>query len=322
MSDEDAMLFESSIASFMTSAASQIDTLRRSIQEGSSNRSEDVMAHRSGIVSHLVSALDQLMKDFQKMQKRRNRIELELYLDPLKCVCCYYDQDTGMDDDNMKAFADDSMVKDDLDLELDEEYLDTLEKDEEEFQILLRLQSKDDVLNRILEEPLPSIPVFVPPSEKISEEVIDVKVSHSASVEKNEHVGKTQRHPRREGAVGTQVPAWGQGESHLQQDDILQQEQIFLNTAVQNTDLDAAQNIESQMMQITSLLSQFSSLINEQQEEIQIITESTVQSRMNVNKGTEKIVQATEQRKKSRHYFAWIIVTMGLLLLFLNAIIA
>jgi t-SNARE complex subunit (syntaxin) len=76
------------------------------------------------------------------------------------------------------------------------------------------------------------------------------------------------------------------------------------------------------MMQITSLLSQFSALISEQQEEIQVIADSTKASRQNVNKGREKLVKATEQRKKKRHYFAWVIFIMGVLLLFLNAVIA
>ena len=101
----------------------------------------------------------------------------------------------------------------------------------------------------------------------------------------------------------------------------LQQETIFLTNKIQNESLDSVQKVESQMIEITTLLNQFTSLINDQQVEIDIIHESTVLSKENLEKGSEQLIRAKDRKKKSRHYFAWIIIVLGLLLLFFNAII-
>lgn len=320
MTEEEVTVLEASIASFLTSATSQIDTLRQSmmIQEESSSfgsMSEDVKAHRSGIVSHLVCELEQLMRDFQSMQKQRNRVELELYFDPLKCVYCNTHASIRgdvVDDNDGDVF----FLQDDWELhslEPDEDYMDMLEREEEHFQSMFGLQQNDQEWKKIVEEPLPFsfVPKVACNDEKDEESKTNNRVPNS--LEKD--------------YMGERKGSWtGKGDDTMitiasRQSEILQQEQMFLNETVQNTDLDAAQSIESQMTQITSLLSQFSSLISEQQEEIQMIADSSANSRMNVTKGREKLVQATEQKKKSRHYFAWIIFLLGLLLLFLNAIV-
>mmetsp|Transcript_5145 Transcript_5145/g.9774 ORF Transcript_5145/g.9774 Transcript_5145/m.9774 type:complete len:514 (-) Transcript_5145:28-1569(-) len=354
MNEEEVTIFEASIASFLTSAASQIDTLRQqsmiqeehdkhvisSFNNNSHHRdgtmSEDVKAHRSGVISHLVCELEQVMRYFQTIQKQRNRVELELYLDPLKCVYGSGCGGGGDDDDN-----DGDIVRDDIllqrddwewNLEPDGDYLDSLEKEEEYFQSMFGLQKNinDDFANDdfqewrdVLDSPLPFFPIV-----RQNENHQELKNHLDDNIDREVVVGGTNI--QREEMHFLQRPATVvQGDNdddykvrnNSRQTEILQQEQIFLNESVQNTELDAAQSIESQMMQITSLLSQFSSLISEQQEEIQMIAGTSATSRMNVTKGKEKLVQATEQKKKSRHYFAWIIFFLGLLLLFLNAII-
>ena len=100
----------------------------------------------------------------------------------------------------------------------------------------------------------------------------------------------------------------------------LEQETILLTHKIQNESLDSIHKVENQMIQITSLLNQFTSLINDQQVEIEMIHENTMKSKDNVEKGSEQLIQAKESKKRSRHYFALIIVWMGLCLLFLNAI--
>jgi t-SNARE complex subunit, syntaxin len=314
MTEEEVTVFEASIASFLTSATSQIDTLRQSmmIQEENSScgpMSEDVKAHRSGIVSHLVCELEQLMRDFQSMQKQRNRVELELYFDPLKCVYCNIHA-SSIRGDVVDDSDGDVFLQDDLELhslEPDEDYMDMLEREEEHFQSMFGSQQNDQEWKKIVDEPLPFsfFPIVAWNDEKDQESKTNNRVPNSLE---KDYMGE------RKGSLA------GKGDDTMitiasRQSEILQQEQIFLNETVQNTDLDAAQSIESQMTQITSLLSQFSSLISEQQEEIQMIADSSANSRMNVTKGREKLVQATEQKKKSRHYFAWIIFLLGLLLL-------
>ena len=56
------------------------------------------------------------------------------------------------------------------------------------------------------------------------------------------------------------------------------------------------------MTEFTVLLAQFSNLVCEQQMEITTIHETTVQSKKNVEKGHDLLVDAAERTKKSRHY--------------------
>ena len=330
MSDDEVAMFESSIASFMASTASQIDTLRQSLKgtNASTNLSEDVNMHRSGILSHLVSELKEIMKKFQSMQQMRHREELELYHEPLKCI---FHQSHDEMDDLLKMSLDDGMEDD---LEPDEDFLNGLERDEEQFQELFHMDD-DQELQRIVEEPLPSFPLQnVAHTQKRIEEKSQPNIKMPSilannrfpvqqqvpSMNQDGELNKAQQERNDKEISRSTIPT--EEESCEMHSAILQQEQVFLAAAVQNTKLDAAQKVESQMMQITSLLSQFSALISEQQEEIQVIADATKTSRQNVNKGREKLVQATEQRKRRRHYFAWVIFSMGVLLLFLNAVVA
>lgn len=327
MSEDEVAIFESSIASFMTSTARQIDTLRQSLEETntSTSLSEDVNMHKSGILSHLVSELKEIMKEFQSMQQMRHREELELYHEPLKCI---FHQSRDEMDDLLDITLDGGMEND---YEPDEDFLNGLERDEETFQALFSMDD-DQELQQIVEEPLPSFPMLnakhqteeqsqtntgvptIPANERFPVQI--------PSMNQDGEFNKAQRNNEEASRARPMMTIPTEEESSKNQCAILQQEQVFLTAAVQNTKLDAAQKVESQMMQITSLLSQFSALISEQQEEIQVIADSTKASRQNVNKGREKLVKATEQRKKKRHYFAWVIFIMGVLLLFLNAVIA
>ena len=106
-----------------------------------------------------------------------------------------------------------------------------------------------------------------------------------------------------------------------QQEELLRQETILLSNRIQNESLDSVQQVETQMIQITSLLNQFTGLINDQVAEIDIIHENTLKSKDNVEKGSEQLLKAKESKSKGRHYFAWAIFILGLLLLFFNAII-
>lgn len=106
-----------------------------------------------------------------------------------------------------------------------------------------------------------------------------------------------------------------------QQEEQLRQETILLSNKIQNESLDSVQQVETQMIQITSLLNQFTGLINDQVAEIDIIHEHTIKSKDNVEKGSEQLLKAKESKSKGRHYFAWVIFILGLLLLFFNAII-
>ena len=313
MTEDEVVVFETSIASFMTSTASQIDTLRQAVEDMDIS-SDEIRTHRSGIISHLISELRKIMEEFQSMQEMRHREELELFYHPLKC-CFHYE--------NVMTGSRENLAADGFSLEPDEGFLDLLERDEEEFQAMYNIKEDDEELERILQEPPPSIPNWLQqrcgekmPTQDSRQPPVQIPTQKASNKPPALHVPKETTNAKDEIKMQANV------ETNESQATVLQQEQIFLKATVQNTNLDAAQKVESQMMQITSLLSQFSSLISEQQEEIQVIADSTVKSRQNVDKGREKLIQATQQRKSKRHYFAWVIFIMGVLLLFLNALFA
>jgi hypothetical protein len=97
----------------------------------------------------------------------------------------------------------------------------------------------------------------------------------------------------------------------------LMQEALLLQATLTN-DLDTVQQVEARMTEITTLLSQFSALVSEQQEEIEGVYESTVQSQDNVQKGQDSLVDAAERTKQSKHRMATVVFLMGLTLLLFN----
>lgn len=303
MSDEDITTFESSITSFLTTSTGQIDSLRQAIPE---TMHENMKNHRLGIVSHLLLELKELMNHFQILQKRRNREELDLFRDPFKYIPLNNEDDVLMDGSpdkfQIRCLG-----------EMDDDYLARLEEEDEQFQQFYNEYEDDDVFEDIANAPLHL------PCEKQSSS------SHSTETENYLEATPTVKF---DSNIAPKIPDFQQqhdvqfdSNEKKSESEILELEQSLLSASVQNTKLDGVQKAESQMLQVTALLSQFASLISEQQEEVQVIADSTKESRKNVDSGREKLVLATEQKTKSRHYFAWIIFILGLLLLFLNTII-
>lgn len=97
----------------------------------------------------------------------------------------------------------------------------------------------------------------------------------------------------------------------------LQHEALLLQANLTN-DLDTVQQVEARMTEITTLLSQFSALVSEQQHEIEGVYESTVQSKDNVQKGQASLVDAAQRTQQSQHRMATVVFIMGLTLLFFN----
>jgi len=97
----------------------------------------------------------------------------------------------------------------------------------------------------------------------------------------------------------------------------LQRESAYLTASLQN-ELEDVHKIEGKMMEITTLLRQFGDLVSEQQEDIVAIHDQAERSKKNVQAGQDRLVDAGERKKKSKHYMATFIVCMALLLLFLN----
>jgi hypothetical protein len=99
----------------------------------------------------------------------------------------------------------------------------------------------------------------------------------------------------------------------------LQEETMQLaTTMIATSDLDSVQKMEQKMVEITTLIGQFSNLVQEQQEQIISVHESAVETKENITKGQENLVDAADRTKQSKHYKAMIIFAMGCILLFFH----
>ena len=97
----------------------------------------------------------------------------------------------------------------------------------------------------------------------------------------------------------------------------LQQEAVLLKASLEN-DLDHVQKMETTMVNITKLLSQFADLVANQQEDIMQIHDAAEDTKDNIEKGQDKLLDAAEQTQHSNHYMATAITAMGCLLLFVH----
>jgi hypothetical protein len=98
----------------------------------------------------------------------------------------------------------------------------------------------------------------------------------------------------------------------------LQRESAALLSTYQQSDLESVHKVERSMVEITQLVSKFTDLITEQQEDILMIHDQAVRSKENVDKGQDQLVDAARRGEKSSHPIATFIVFMALLLLFFN----
>eukprot|EP00984_Skeletonema_dohrnii_P012216 scaffold4936_cov186-Skeletonema_dohrnii-CCMP3373.AAC.2 len=100
--------------------------------------------------------------------------------------------------------------------------------------------------------------------------------------------------------------------------DQLQRESATLLATYQHSDLEGVQKVERSMAEITQLLSRFTDLITEQQEDIFMIHDQAIKSKENVDKGQDQLVDAVARGKKSTHPMASFIVLAAILLLLFN----
>lgn len=101
---------------------------------------------------------------------------------------------------------------------------------------------------------------------------------------------------------------------HYAQPQDLQQEAVLMKASLEN-DLDQVQKMETTMVNITNLLSQFADLVAGQQEDILHIHDAAETTKENVDKGQEKLLDAADKTQQSKHYMASSIFAMGVMLL-------
>ena len=302
LTEEEASVLESTVLSFSATAANQIDSLRSAIPP----QSADYVHHCSGVVAGLLLRLRETVANpMASFQKQRTRTAMSIYQHPLACRLVMREDDREMDGTMW-----DQLVEDDTEGQygntgtdeqrflprhsapaMSADFMATYASNDVE--IMSRppslFQKKQETLHR---ESLP------PPAKQL-------KFSAKTMRIKEERMLYHQQHD----------------EVRLQEEtqQELQKEAVLLEASLQN-DLDSVYQVEQRMTEITALLSQFSSLVSEQQEEIVTIHDTTLSSKENVSKGQESLIDAKERTKRSKHYMATLVWSVAMILLFFNYI--
>ena len=337
MTDAERNALDAAVASFAVSTGNQIEALRQALASATGQTADDpgrgaggdLAAHRVGIVACLVSSLRTDVVDrMGRMHAVRMRPTLDLARDPLQCRLGR----AGDDGDHADGDATTARLENLLGIiraapePSPSEAASSNFQEEEDFYAKYCQEGEEQLLKEAA-MPLPSFP-------RADGASIDLDRGGS------EHEQSTSPRPLRSNSSSAKVrprKAAGElevvpldlsvqqyyGESTAEQEafiEDLQRESAYLTASLQN-ELEDVHKIENKMMEITTLLRQFGDMVAEQQEDIVAIHDQAAKSKKNVQAGQNNLVDAGDRKKKSKHYMATFIASLGLLLLFLNWII-
>jgi hypothetical protein len=300
MPDDEASLICSTVTSFIPTTANEIESLRK-LAQGIPNTT--MQQHRMGIVQILMVLLKERVNDtFAVLQMQRSRSAVGLWQNPLQCRLAIPSAATPQDDDR----------EDELDAALGLSSRPSAQ--ERQQQQLFQPNRAIHPLQHNFMEPYTAsktIRTGRPESILFSRSHIEKVVSEFKEV-RNVQVETRSKPLLAKHEIPHQVEEFYLSPATLQQESVL--------LAVHH-DLDSVQQMEQRMVDITTLLSQFSSLVSEQQEFVQDIYEVTSDAKSNIEQGQEELLKAKETVKASKHYTAKMITTMGILLLVLHWIV-
>lgn len=272
-------VLETSVASFAARTANQIERLRLS-----QNKTSIHANHRSGIISCLLLSLRMdVAKQLGEMQSARQAKQRA---------------DKARNNSNDKDGDDDGNVKE----------LKTI-RDEEE-----KAANESDNNN----------------NQPISTRRVEI-------ADRQQQYQPQQMMAKKQDSMTGAIAQFDMARNHIMEDnndpayDTTQQEQDFqfqIPTQEQlqqlqepeatTTEFNDIQAVEARMMEITQLLTQFSTLVADQQEEVIALQDSTMTAQDNMSRGQEQLVEAKERGKGSSHRMAKFVFGSGVVLVFLN----
>eukprot|EP00934_Nitzschia_sp_Nitz4_P008415 Nitzschia sp. Nitz4//scaffold2_size372955//36421//37644//NITZ4_000363-RA/size372955-processed-gene-0.470-mRNA-1//-1//CDS//3329546596//8405//frame0 len=299
MPDDEASLVQSTVTSFAATTAAELETLRKIIPTSGGN----VASHRNGVVQILLTQLqEQITQPFGRLQKQRSRASVQLWQNPWQCRL--YQRKA-----NKPKTASSQFFEEEEDLDTDQRFMPrgpVMPMD-------TRFFDNYDT-NMQQEETFPP-PQFL---DSISSAHTEAEVSAFDTSDITPKVNPNPT-PILQGSR-PQIVEYPEEAVQQQFEQDLQQEAVLMQQSVTQNDLDSAQKMEQRMVEITTLIGQFSNLVSEQQEEVWDIAKSAEQTKENIDKGQDSLVDATERSKRSKHYMAWTIFGLSLALLFFNSI--
>jgi hypothetical protein len=304
MPDDEASLIQSTITSFTATTASELETLRKMITSSS-----NIASHRAGVVQILLTQLkEQVAEPFGSLQKQRMRVAVQLWQNPLQCRL--YQPNQNKDQERVTMMQ---MLDEQDQVEREQRFLPRREGPLDDCDFLAKYRPSTSAK-------LVSRPAFI---SQIAQKKRRLEVPRADTVKASSDdktiapaMGTPKRLPMQPQAMSYKKSE----ESRQQRLDVdLQQEAALLTVAVQN-DLDTVKQMEQNMVNITTLISQFSNLVTEQQEEIWQIHDAAENTKDNMEKGQENLVDAAERTKRSKHYMAWSVFAMAVTLLFFHTL--
>jgi hypothetical protein len=391
MSSSEASLIESTVASFVATTATEIESLRQMVsgQASSSNliggggrekkqhhhrfhRQE--LEHRSGIVQILMLDLQQKVSvPFQALQKKRKRLAVHVWQNPFECTLYtgptgaesgLSDHDDNVDEDPRHRPHDPRLQfvprrpAHRLQGNLWESYHPSdhpKKRPRRPPTALLRRLDRKGNATGVGDEPsgIAKDEGDAPGATIRGEDHAAAESSSSSSSWFSSHkraknsasseaasAAHSKAEPdlrrRRNQPPSATAAAWGKAtyvnasavplndddgdgdggtnnyyESHR---DVLEREAAQLEL-VAHSDLDAVQQMERHMVDITALLSQFANLVSDQAADVSLIYHATHDAKDNVDQGQRNLLEARERTEASRHYLATAIAMLGVLLL-------
>jgi hypothetical protein len=347
MKDDEAALIQSTITSFAATTATELETLRNMIKSYDNTSvmiNNNLTNHRSGIVQILLDQLQlQVTKPFGILQKQRTRVAVQLWQNPLQCKLYQPKRRTRRSQQPQDLLFDDEDDENDQ-LEHHEEEQRFLPKRSYHHQEESNNNNGYDFISKYANKQPARIPTEQPDfliRILKRQECMGTETNETETTMKEQIVTETsdifpssfsdniipQNFQSIPSSLREHQPAAipmnntnNTNEYYQQQlEEELHTESVQLATIlVANNDLDSVQQMETRMVEITTLIGQFSNLVQDQQEQIVQVHESAKETKDNLDKGQENLIDAAERTKRSKHYKACLIFSMALILMFFH----
>jgi t-SNARE complex subunit (syntaxin) len=346
MKDDEAALIQSTITSFAATTATELETLRKMIKSYNNTSviiNNNLTNHRSGIVQILLDQLQlQVTKPFGILQKQRTRVAVQLWQNPLQCKLYQPKRRTRRSEQPQDLLFDEDDEDDQLEHhEKEQRFLPERSYHHQEesnnnngYDFISKYANKQptripteqpDFLTRILKRQEwngMGMNEIETTKEQIVSETSDNFTSSFS--DNNSNISQNFQsippsHREHQPAAAT-INNNNNNEYYQQQlEEELHTESVQLATVlVANNDLDSVQQMETRMVEITTLIGQFSNLVQDQQEQIVQVHESAKETKDNLDKGQENLIDAAERTKRSKHYKAWLILFLSMILMFFH----
>lgn len=360
MKDDEANLIESTVTSFIATTASEIESLSSFVsqehQNNSDNHKEQYMQHCNGIVQILMNELkDNIMEPFRTYQKQRNRIAVKLWQRPLQCHFQQYEpqiqhQYSSRNEDDLSEVLglndDDDISNGDYGFggspgshyqqrfipsrpahRFHQDFYTSYEQDRfltlppapfSSKSSLFWKEAQKDYFQTYNATNIKSTTTTEPERRRLLSPFLS-KTKHVTNDNRMSEQSKNQ-------SLSYQIdPNNPMGTDHIEDyyysDAAQLQQESMLIEATLNSDLESVTQMEKMMINITTLLSQFAELAQEQQEDVWEINKTTADTKENMDKGKDQLIDAKERTASSKHYMAKTIAVLGILLLILNWIV-